>query len=45
MAVFTIKYPQGAEFGNIIINQVVERAFVNGERGIDLLLGVLTVAG
>jgi hypothetical protein len=45
MAVSTIKYPQGSELGKVIIKQVAQRVFVDGERSIDLLLGVLTLAG
>ncbi|KIM97835.1 hypothetical protein OIDMADRAFT_182203 [Oidiodendron maius Zn] len=44
IAVSTMKYPQGSELGKIIIKQVAERVFVDGERSIDLLLGILTLA-
>lgn len=44
MAVSTMKYPQGSELGKIVIKQVAERVFVDGERSIDLLFGILTLA-
>ena len=44
MAVSTMKYPEGSELGKIVIKQVADRVFVDGERSIDLLLGILTLA-
>lgn len=45
MAVSSTKCPQQRELSRIIIRQVAERVFVDGERNIDLLLGILTFAG
>jgi hypothetical protein len=45
MAVSSMKGSQQRELSTIIIRQVAERVFVDGERNIDLLLGILTFAG
>jgi hypothetical protein len=36
---------QQMELGKLVMKQLAERMFVNGERNMDLLLGVLTYAG
>lgn len=47
LAIITVtrmKYPQQKELGDIFLKQMAERVFVSGERSIDLLFGVLTMA-
>jgi hypothetical protein len=44
MAVTSRKSYQKEELGKFIVRQIAERVFVNGERSLDLLLGVLTFA-
>lgn len=45
MAVTSTNYPQQIELSKVIIRQMAQRVFVDGERSMDLLLGILTLGG
>jgi hypothetical protein len=45
LAVASRNGPQQLELGKSVMKQLAERMFVNGERNLDLLLGILTYAG
>jgi hypothetical protein len=44
LAITSTDYSKQMEFGKLIVKQMFERIFVNGERNLDLLLGVITSA-
>jgi hypothetical protein len=44
LAITITDYSKQMEFGKLIVKQMFERIFVNGERNLDLLLGVITSA-
>lgn len=45
LAVTVRNSAQQTELGKLVITQLAERMFVNGERSLDLLLGIVTYSG